>query len=147
MASIYDRSRATSARLLKKFAQGDILLTRETYAEGYDPDGPFPPDAGDIITTVYRLDATARGVSQKYVDGTTVLASDLQITAGPKAAVVSVDGVAADPDADPVSLTAQMSDTITVDGAEKSPKEKSPKRVTRIPAAGDPVTILIFVEG
>ena len=106
----YGRMQATASRLLDRFAQGTITLTRVTPGVP-DPDEPWNPPAP--TTGVYTLDATAKGVSKEFVDGTTIVASDLEITA-------AVFG--AEPG---------MGDTLAIDG-----KAVTLLRILPLPAAG-----------
>ncbi|MER9543923.1 hypothetical protein NKI72_17860 [Mesorhizobium sp. M0437] len=74
--------------------------------------------------TDYPLEAAARRVSQKYVDGTLIVATDNQITFAVPAVVPA------------------MTDTLIVDGAELVMKDLRP-----IPPAGMPVAYIAFVAG
>ncbi len=78
MAGIYTRMQGTASRLLGKFAQGTIVLTKTVTADP-EPETPWIP--GEASTTSYALKAVAKGVSREFVDGTTILASDLEVTA------------------------------------------------------------------
>jgi hypothetical protein len=104
----YGRMTATASRLMARFAQGNVVLKKTTR-------GPGPNDwtPGDPITVDYPLDATVKGVSKQFVDGTTILASDMEITA-------AVFGAEPDP-----------ADTLTIDG-----KPVTVLQVMRLPAAG-----------
>lgn len=75
--SFYAHMQHTATRLLNCYGQGQIRLIR--------PGAPVAavnswdePAAGDPV--IYELSGVKRGVSQHYVDGSTVLASDEQIT-------------------------------------------------------------------
>lgn len=127
----YGRVRDTASRLLAKFAQGAVTLTRTTVAAS-EPSTPWLP--GAPTTTVYALDATVRGVSQDLVDGTTILASDLEVTAGPLARNTTTGVTAA--------LTPRPSDTISIDG-----KVHALKLVKSIPAAGVAAVHKLVVAG
>lgn len=71
---LYDRLRTTSARLLAKYKQGTVEIGKAATAPGADPWDP-PTE-----TTVWtEVNAVVKGVSQKYVDGSTVAMSDLEI--------------------------------------------------------------------
>jgi len=70
----YGKMQATASRLLAKYAQGVITYTPPPTTGG-DPWNPT-----QTPSTPITIDATAQGVSAEYVDGTTVLATDLQIT-------------------------------------------------------------------
>lgn len=74
----YARMQATASRLLSRFAQGAVTLTRTIPGEP-DPETPWIP--GEPTVTTYTLDATVRGVAKEFIDGTTILATDLEVTA------------------------------------------------------------------
>lgn len=117
----YDRMRATAARLLDRFAQGTILLTRETPG-AVDENEPWLP----VEPTEYSepLIGAIRGVSTQYVDGTTILATDLQVTCKPPA------------------MGIQLGDKVTIDG-----KPVITLRVMPKPAAGLPAAFVLIVRG
>jgi len=122
----YSRMTATASRLMSRFAQGSIALTRTTPGEP-DPATPWLP--GEATTTTYTLDATVAAVTvdqanAKFIDGTTIVMSDLVITS-------------AVPPVAPV-----MTDTITMDGVAKAIK-----KIIQLPAAGVAVAYKIFVAG
>lgn len=70
----YGKMQSTASRLLSKFAQGVITYTPPPTIGG-DPWNPTQTPSQPIT-----INATAQGVAAEYVDGTTVLATDLQIT-------------------------------------------------------------------
>lgn len=71
----YRRLQGTASKLLNQFQQGTII-----YRQPGTTSGPaFDPVITDPVD--HELDATANGVSQEYVDGTQVLATDKEITA------------------------------------------------------------------
>jgi hypothetical protein len=109
---------ATASKLLKTFNQGTIKLIKITDGTGpaYDP--------GDPVPTPYDLDGTVRGVSSKYVDGTLVLESDLQVTA----AVHAIQ-------------TPTLKDKVSIDG-----NEYAIIKIIKIPAAGTTITNIIIVR-
>lgn len=74
----YGRMQKTASRLMVRFKQGTVTITRLTPGTP-DPDTPWLPVTSDPV--VYTLDATVKGVSQEFIDGTTILATDLEITA------------------------------------------------------------------
>lgn len=117
--SFYEEMRGVADELLAEFKQGAVILTRIAPGES-DPETPWIP--GEAVETSYSLDATVRGVSAKYIDGTTVVASDLQI-------------MCAVPPVEP-----QMTDVYSIDG-----DVHVPKRILPIPAAGEPCAYLIIV--
>lgn len=91
MSFDYAKMTRTANRLLDRFNQGVIEYVSITTI-------PAPNDY-DLPTeteTVTRVNGVVRGVSDKFVDGVTVLASDLQLladTACPVGGVVRLDGV------------------------------------------------------
>ncbi|MGO4834129.1 hypothetical protein AB4144_17865, partial [Rhizobiaceae sp. 2RAB30] len=74
-------------------------------------------------TVTYDLDAVVQGVASKFIDQTTIVASDLQVQFSPPAGIVPA-----------------ITDMVTVNGVDRVPK-----RVVPIPASGDPVAFIVFV--
>lgn len=89
---------------------------------------PWQP--GEPTETTYSLDAFVTGVTAQYIDGTTVIASDLMVVASPRATLAGA----------PVDLVPQMGDLIVIDG-----QRKEIKRISPAPAAGAPALYRIFV--
>lgn len=82
MAFDYGRMQGTASRLMQRFNQGTVTLTKATPGEP-DPETPWMP--GEPTETVYVLDATVSaitGANAKYIDGTVITASDLVVTCG-----------------------------------------------------------------
>lgn len=121
MADFYDEMQEFASEMLGEFKQGVVAISRTVTAPA-DPSTPWIP--GAPTTTVYPLDAVVRRVSQKYVDGTLIVATDNQITF-----------------AVPVVVPA-MTDMLIIDGAELVMKDLRP-----IPPAGTPVAYIAFVAG
>jgi hypothetical protein len=119
---VYDEMADVASEVLSEFKQGTVILVRTTPGEP-DPDTPWIPV--DDQVDEYPLSAIAKGVSQKYVDGTTILATDMEIVA----AVAEVS---------PMMET----DQIKVDG-----KAVTISRKMQIPAAGNPVAYRFIVRG
>lgn len=117
----YGRMQATAGRLLDRFAQGAVTLTRTVPGEP-DPETPWVP--GTPVTTTYTLDATAKGVSKEFIDGTAIVATDIEVTA-------AVFG------ADPA-----MTDTLAIDG-----NAVTLLRIMPLPAAGTVVAWKFVVRG
>jgi hypothetical protein len=93
--SIYDDLQAVASGVLKEFNQGVIKLVKLT------PGAGSVDDPGTATRVEYTLDATAKGISFKYLkDGFTVV-SDKEVVA----AVVS-------------GVTPGIDDLITIDGEE-----------------------------
>jgi hypothetical protein len=117
MTDFYTKLQGTATRLLTKFNQGTI--------EYVDPGTPTGDEWNPIpgTPTAYSLNATASGVSDQYVDGTTVLASDLMVNA----AVFDIEP--------------SMKGTVTIDG-----KTHQIIRIIPKPAAGVTVAWGIIVR-
>lgn len=91
--SIYDDLKPVVAEVMGEFKQGTITLVQITPAAG-PIDNP-----GNPTETVHTLDATAKGVSFKFVRDGLAVSSDMMVAAVP------VDGV-----------TVSEKDFITIDG-------------------------------
>lgn len=117
----YARMQGTASRLLEKFKQGTVVLIRTTPGEP-DPETPWIPIEDEVDE--YELKAVAKGVDQRFVDGTTILATDLEIVA----AVAEVE-------------PSMETDTLTVDG-----KAVTVIRKEQIPAAGTVVAWRFIVR-
>jgi hypothetical protein len=117
----YDDMQDVASEVLAEFKQGTVVLSRTTYAAS-DPQTPWIPGAPTPAT--YTLAATVSGVSAELVDGTVILATDLQIVCAVPA------------------ITPAPTDTVTIDG-----KAVSLLRVDQIPAAGAPVAFRLIVRG
>ena len=76
----------TASRLLAKFKQGTVVY----YEPGAPTGDPWNPTPG--AETPHVLDATVSGVSEEYVDGATVEASDLMISAAVFGTTPTMDG-------------------------------------------------------
>lgn len=135
--TFYEEMKGVAVDLLGEFGQGTVTLTRSTPG-AVDPEHPeiFP----EVTTETYELDAVVRGVSQKHIDGTAIVAGDLVATCSPLARHTLSDGEAADGAV--VDISPEMTDTIAIDGAVKTVKKISP-----IPAAGTPAVFMIFIAG
>ena len=131
MADIYTRTQGTASRLLGKFAQGTVTLTRSTPGTP-DPETPWEP--AEPTTVSYTLSATVKGVSSEYVDGTVILATDLEVTA----AVLATDENGAEVSIDPDMST----DALSIDG-----QAVTIVRDVSVPAAGTEVALRWIVRG
>lgn len=117
----YDDMQGVAADLLAEFKQGLITLTRTPLADP-DEDSPWQPgEAGE--PTVYTLDATVKGVSAEFVDGSTILSTDLQVMAAVPPVVPA------------------MTDVLAIDGSDVVLI-----RIDTIPAAGTPVAYRFIVR-
>ncbi len=113
----YNRLQGTASRLLNRFRQGAIA-----YRQPGTTTGPaFDPVVGP--PTNYELDATAVGVSQKYINGTTIVAADKEVTA-------AVFGA-----------TPDTSGRIVMDG-----RELEIVQTWQVPASGTPVAHKFIVK-
>jgi hypothetical protein len=71
----YGKMTSTASRLLKRFNQGSVRYIESAGDVGAAWD---PIKGSDVYST---LAATVSGVSARYVDGKTVIATDLMVTA------------------------------------------------------------------
>jgi hypothetical protein len=115
----YERLKSTHDRLAAKHGQGLVEITTTTTT-----DGPNPWDPPVTTTTETPVDAVVSGVGAEYVDGSSIVASDLQVQ------------IAAVEDAP------EVGDTIKIDGASKAVLAVMP-----VPGSGDPVAIKMIVRG
>jgi hypothetical protein len=127
MPDVYAYKRARVAALLRRWNSGTVTLTRITTAA---PEEETPWIPGEATSESYTLDARVDGVAADYVDGVTVIESDLVVIMSPKA---RLDGVVVD-------LEPRMSDVITIDDAVKRIKKIQP-----VPAAGPAAMFQVFV--
>ena len=114
----YDAMQARAGALLERFNQGassEQVITTTPAPNAWD----LPTET--VAETV--LDAVARGVSSKYVDGVNILATDLQMT------ISAVD------------FTATAGMAIKIDGSAVTVL-----RVDAIPAMGTAVAWRVFVR-
>lgn len=122
----YGRMQKTATRLLTRFAQGIITLTRVTPGTP-DPETPWLP--ADPSVTTYELQATVAAVTldqanAKYIDGTVITSSDLVVTC------------AAPP------VRPQLGFFVNIGGVAQVIK-----KIVALPAAGTPVAYKLFVGG
>lgn len=88
----YNKMKATADRLLNRFAQGLI----EYVSVAITPPTNSWDDPIEVITRT-PVDAVARGVSSQFVDGVTILATDLQVISSspmPVGSRMEIDGKA-----------------------------------------------------
>ena len=117
MADLYTRMRGRATRLLDKYGQGSVA-----YIQPGSVSGPgYAPVVG--TPTTHTLDATVTGVAQQYVDGTTILATDLMVMCSVFGAEPTVAG------------------HLTIDG-----RTLQIVRVDRVPAAGTVIVWRLFVR-
>jgi hypothetical protein len=117
----YDDMAAVADEVMAEFQQGTVVL-RRTVLGASDPLTPWIP--GTPTPTDYPLKAAVKGVSQQYVDGTTVLSSDEQVTC-------SVPAVTPD----------MSTDSLLIDGVAVTVVKNF-----AIPAAGTPVAYRFIVR-
>lgn len=115
----YEEIQAFASETLAEFRQGTVTLTRT----------PITPETGWGEPTygtpvVYTLDAVVRAVEDKFVDGTTVYATDRQVMCGVL----------------PVEIL--PGDALEIDG-----KAVTIVKTMRIPAAGTAVAWRFIVRG
>lgn len=118
--SIYDEMRDVATELFVEFKQGVIQYVPVVTTAGGSPDEPASSSRGDPIT----LNATARPVSTKYVDGSHIIQSDRQVT-------IPNNGKA----------TPEMKGFIRIDGVDYKIIQIMPR-----PAAGDPISWTVIVR-
>jgi len=72
--TFYTDMQAIASSLLTEFDQGSIVITTVTPAAGpaHNPGSPTEVDTA--------VKGTVRGVSQKYIDGSLIVAGDFQLT-------------------------------------------------------------------
>lgn len=117
--AIVDKLRPVAKKLLTQEKQGTIEIGRQVVMPGeteYDPP--------TYSTNYTEIPAIAKGADQKYVDGSEILATDLQIFAYVE------------------SYAPQAGDLIRVDGRNVVIIRQDP-----VPAAGVPVAWRFFVRG
>lgn len=121
MAGFYADMQDFASEMLAEFQQGSVTLHRSVPGAS-DPLTPWVP--GEPVETDYPLNAVVRGVAQQYVNGTTILSSDEQVTC-------------AVPPVEPDMTT----DSLLIDGVAVTVLKNTP-----IPAAGTPVAYLFVVR-
>lgn len=137
MTDLYTEFQGVADDLLAEFKQGTVTLTR-TIQGTPDPDTPWIPAPSE--TRTYTLDAVARDVSTKYVDGTEILATDVQVTASTKMSWTATNGVTVTPTT--VRYEPAPGDVMSIDGAGANIV-----KTMRIPRAGTAVAWRFIVRG
>ena len=112
--------RGVASDVFADFPQGDIRYKWTEYGPSPSPDRPGTATP----RTSERLNATARPVSTKYVNGTHVVQSDKQVS-------IPNDGKA----------TPEMTGMLQIDGVQHKIIEIMPR-----PAAGEPITWTVIVR-
>lgn len=138
MADIYEKLAPVAAKLLTQFKQGEIQFTRVVAGAEIDPDEPWILDPD--TTYLYNIDATVRSVDEKYINGTTISASERMVICPSVMTHIETDGV---PVANTVvELEIAKGDFVTVDGVAKQVIEPF-----RIPAAGQVIAWNLVIKG
>lgn len=135
----YSKVQGTASRLMSRFKQGKVTLTRKTPGERPLGSNPWDPPPAERIS-IYDLDATAKAVSDKFINGTLIFATDIEITAGVTMTLEAVDGVPVAPA--PVQLELLPGDTLNADG-----QPVTIITTMRIPRVGTPVVWKFIVRG
>lgn len=132
----YGKMQGTASRLLEKFKQGRVTLTRTTQAEKPIDWPTWEPWDGVTTVQVYELDAVVKGVSAKLIDGDVVVATDLELTCSHKMTLVETKVGSDEPamSSAPVAFDAALLDTLAIDG-----RPVTIVRDLTVPAAGTPV--------
>lgn len=132
----YAKMQGTASRLLEKFKQGRITLTRTTQAEKPIDWPTWEPWDGATTVQVYELDAVVKGVSAKLIDGDVVIATDLELTCAHKMTLVETKVGSDEPAMSntPTAFDAALLDTLAIDG-----RPVTIVRDLTVPGAGTPV--------
>ena len=117
MSDFYSQMQGVASQLLGQFKQGVIVYNQPGEVTGPE----WNPTVGEDIP--HTLDATANGVSQEYVDGTSVLMTDKEVTAAVFGVTPTTSGT--------LSIDSQVMQII---------------RVWQVPAAGTPVAWKMIVR-
>lgn len=115
----YARMQGTASRLLERFNQGTVTITRVTQTT---PNSAEPWNKSETTAT-YTLAATVRRVEETYIDGTLIVGTEDQVTFAVP------------------SIVPAMADRFAVDGVTRKVK-----KLFSIPAAGTPVAYVAIVE-
>lgn len=113
--------------VLPQFKQGEVILRR--LVRGPDPS---PSKVGEVISTLeWELAAALpKEVSKRYINGSTILESDLMIVTAVKAISPAEN------------ISPQMTDELYVGG-----EKKTIKAIKQLPLTGTPVAFQIFIQG
>lgn len=74
MREFFQEMQSVASEVLSAFDMEDIFYVRVTPGNG-PPDDPGAP-----VETDFKVDGAARGVKFRYIDGTVIVAGDLQAT-------------------------------------------------------------------
>lgn len=118
MADFYKDMQNLASGVIREFQQGTI-----TYTRMIPGDGP-PDDPGEPREVTSTIPATVKGVQYRYIDGTNIVASDLQLT------------MPAD-----LGFVPTIESFINVDG-----RRHRVVQVTAVPPAGTPVAYTVIFK-
>lgn len=118
--SIYDDLRPIAAELFEEFKQGDVRYVPIVVTPGATPDRPASSAPGAPVP----INATARPVETKYVNGTSIVVTDKQVT-------IPNDG----------KVKPDMSGFIDIDAVRHKVIE-----IMARPTAGDPIVWTVVVR-
>lgn len=118
MKNIYDDVRDVAVNVFAEFKQGTITYVELQPQEGSTPDDPLEP-----VEVAHVINATARAVSTKYVDGSIIVRTDKQI---------SMPNTGIEP---------EMTGYVTIDGSRHKIVQ-----IMRRPEAGVPVAYTLVVR-
>ena len=118
MKNIYDDMRKVANAVHPKFKQGTIVYVEMQPRTGGTPDDPLEP-----VQVTHTINALARPVSTKYVDGSIIVQSDKQI---------SMPNAGVEP---------KMTGYVTIDAILHKIVQIMPR-----PAAGSPITYTLIVR-
>ena len=119
--AFYDDMQNVATGLLTSFNQGVITLTRSV--PGTVPNADEPWITNPPTETVHPIKGVVKAVSKKYIDGTTILSTDSEVT------------IAA------FAIEPNNTDKLTIDGVDIQVID-----IKRIPAAGTLVVTKIIVR-
>lgn len=137
MAGFYEKIAKTADGVMGKFSQGVVTLVRATPGTP-DPEDPSTPVIAS--TETYLLKATVRSVEDRYIDGTTILATDSMVTASASMVHTHTDGA---PVANTtVNLEILPGDVVSIDGVAVTTV-----KVMRTPKAGVAIVWNLITRG
>ena len=132
--AFYAEMQEVATEVIGEFQQGEIKLETVTETVG---DEPWIVGSSTIT---YVLSGVAKPVDRKFVDGTLVVATDIEVVCSVRATRTHIDGAQLTPvvaDIDP-----HMDDWVIVDT-----KRRKVKKVRRIPEAGTVVAYGLVISG
>lgn len=118
MSDFYSDMRAIASDVLGEFKQGVIV-----YVALERPEGSTPDDPGTAVPVPTTINATARPVSTKYIDGTHIIGTETEVTMPNDGTTPTMDGF------------------VDIDGVRHKIV-----RIMQRPAAGVPVVFTLIVK-